>query len=43
MTLKNHVRKRALALALDHRLENFWLFVWLVHFLIVMPEVLYLP
>jgi hypothetical protein len=42
MTLRNPVRKRALALALDHRLENIWLFLWLVHFLIAMPEVLVL-
>ena len=39
MTMKNQMRRRAVHLALNTRLELFWLFMAVVHFLIGMPEI----
>jgi hypothetical protein len=39
MKLTHPVRKMAVELAVNHRLEQFWLFLGVVHFLIPFPEI----
>ena len=41
LTLQSKIRSRAVRLALDSRLESFWMFLAVLHFLVLMPEFQY--